>query len=306
MENIVVENQDTFSKILNNINNYSKISQSYILVGDNSYELKNYSLLFAKVLICPNKYDKDCNECNICKRISTGNYGELSIIEPTNGVIKKEEIIKLKNNYQTQSIEGKNRVYIIHEAQLLNQSSANALLKFLEEPDSNTVAIFTTTNLNLMLNTIISRCQIIKLNKNNKLDITNIKKEYNFEEEDINFIMDYLFDIENNFPKALMNIKETFLKRYDIKEKIKSACTIMLFIYKDALNYKLFNKMNYFNNETGIKNISEKQDINVIIKKITFILENIEKLEYNLNLLLFMDNLIIGIGEINNDKCCGN
>ena len=43
------------------------------------------------------------------------------------------------------------------------------------------------------------------------------------------------------------------------------------------------------------------QNNDTISKKISFILENITKLEYNVNILLFMDNLLIGIGEILDD-----
>lgn len=84
-------------------------------------------------MICPYKYKENCNNCNICSRIDNNIFSELKIINPVNGVIKKESIIELRNDFQTQSIEGKNEVYIINDAECLNQSSANAILKFLEE-----------------------------------------------------------------------------------------------------------------------------------------------------------------------------
>lgn len=303
MNEVVIEKQPILSRILSKINNSLSSVQAYLLVGSNEEDLKKYSLLFTKVLVCPNKYSDNCSKCNICSRMSSGNFSELKIIEPLNGVIKKEEIIKLRNSFQTQSVEGKNQVYIIRDVELLNLSAANSLLKFLEEPDSNTIAIFTTTNLNAVINTITSRCQVIKLNNNN---INNgfdlVKNISNLDEEQINIVLEFLFTIENNEVRAISKIKELFMDYFDTKELLKSSFSVILLAYKDALNYKIFENMEYFNNETGIKNISKNQSIDILIKKISFILENIQKLEYNVNITLFLSNVIIGIGEITYGK----
>lgn len=307
MQDVVIPNQPILSKLLTKINKSSLKVQAYLLSHANEDELEKYATLFAKVLICPNSYSDNCSNCNICKRILNGNFSELMVIKPVNGLIKKDEIINLRNFFKTSSIEGRNQVYIIHGAECLHSSAANSILKFLEEPDSNTIAIFTTTNINKVINTIISRCQIIKLNNNKyQKDMFYVERLTSLDQEKIGMVMDYLFDIENKKTKAVSECKEWFLKQFTDKEQIKSALNVMLLAYKDSLNYKLFEKMEYFNNETGLKNIALKQEINIIIKKIAFILENISKLEYNVNILLFMNNLIIGIGEITNGKSSRN
>lgn len=307
MQKVLVKNQPVLNRILNKINKSSSNVQAYLLSHANEDDLEKYAILFTKVLVCPNNYKNDCLECNICKRISSGNFGELKIIKPENGVIKKDVVINLRDSYQTSSIEGKNQVYIIHNVECLNPAAANSLLKFLEEPESNTIAIFTTTNLNKVMNTIVSRCQIIKLN-NNKVNkgLSYVQNITSFDEEQISIVMDFIFDLENKKVKAISQMKESFLERFDTKEKLKSALTIILLMYKDALNYKMFENMDYFNNETGIKNISSNQNTQTITKKIAFILENISKLEYNVNVLLFVNNLLIGIGEITDGKSSRN
>lgn len=303
MNDVLVEKQPVLSRILNKINNSSVRVQAYMLVGVNAEDLRKYALLFSKILICPNKYSTNCLKCNICSRINSGNFGELKIIEAVNGVINKEKIINLRNTFQTNSIEGKNQVYIIHDAETLNLSAANALLKFLEDPDSNTIAIFTTVNLNLVINTITSRCQIIKLNNDGiKNGVEYIKEVSHLQEEQINKVLDFLFTIENNIIKATAFFKEVFLDEFCTKELLKSAFSVILLAYKDALNYKILGKMEYFNNETGIKNIARSQKSEILIKKIKFILENMQKLEYNVNITLFISNVLIGIGEITDDK----
>ena len=69
---------------------------------------------------------------------------------------------------------------------------------------------------------------------------------------------------------------------------------------------KLFSKTIYFNNEDIIKKLSEIQSVEKITKKIAYVLDNIEKLDYNVNMLLYMTNLLIGIGEINDGKSSRN
>ncbi len=303
MHEIVLEKQPILSRILNKINNTSTCAQAYMLVGINPEDLEKNALLLSKVMICPHKYFMNCSLCNICARINSGNFGELKIINPVNGTINKEKIIKLRDSFQTQSIEGKKQVYIINNAETLNSSAANSLLKFLEEPESNTVAIFTTTNLNEVINTIVSRCQIIKLNNTNiKKDINFIETITNLDIEQINHVLNYLFVIENNIVRATALVKELYLDEFNSKELLKSSFLVILLAYKDALNYKTFQKMEYFNGETGIKNIANSHSTKILIKKIKFILENIHKLEYNVNVTLFVSNVLIGIGEITNGK----
>lgn len=72
----------------------------------------------------------------------------------------------LQSEFSKKSIEGSKKVYIIKSADKMNIQTANSILKFLEEPIDEIIAILVVDNINLMLPTIISRCQVIKLNKN--------------------------------------------------------------------------------------------------------------------------------------------
>ena len=173
MNEIFIKNQPVLSKILNKIKNTDNNVQAYILSGDSKEKLRDYAIMFSKILICPNKYEENCEKCNICMRIDNNSFGELKIINPVNKVKKKETILELRNSFNTESIEGRNGVYIINDVETLNVAAANAILKFLEEPDGNFVAIFTTTNIDSVIKTISSRCQIIKIN--------NYKTKYGLE-----------------------------------------------------------------------------------------------------------------------------
>lgn len=302
MDEIQIKNQPILNKILNNINNKGNNVQAYILSGNDKENLINYAILFSKVLICPHKYKKGCSECNICNRIDKENYTELKIINPVNKIIKKEAILELKNEFKTKSIEGKNEVYIINDAETLNGAASNTILKFLEEPDSNIVAIFTTTNLDSVIKTIVSRCQVIKINNfQKKSGIDFIKNLTNFDEETIYKVIDFVKIIEKSSEDAIIDAKNLFFNYFNTKELLINAFNVILLYYKDMLNYKIKNKCIYYE-ANDIKSLANIQNDNLISKKISFILENIAKLEYNVNILLFIDNFIIGIGEMNDGK----
>ena len=302
LNEVTIEKQPVLSKILNKINRSSVNTQAYLLVGQSKEKLNSYVLTLSKVLICPNKYEENCKNCNICRRIDEGVFGELKIIAPVNKVIKKDAVISLRDAFQTRSIEGKNLVYIISDVDALNSSDANSLLKFLEEPSGNTVAIFTTTNYNMVMDTIVSRCQVIKIN--NELDTNKenlIKQITGLEQENIDKVISMLLDVELKPTIAMAKLKEDFLSVFSDREQLQRAVLTIILIYKDILNYKVCGNLEYFNKES-LKNIIDNQKIDVLTKKITFVLENMNKLDYNVNTLLFMDNLLIGIGEIQNGK----
>lgn len=303
MDEISVKNQFIFSKILNKINNTSNSSQAYLLVGQSKELLNSYALLLSKVLICPKRYKEKCEVCNICKRIDDNNYGELEIINPINKVIKKEVIVSLRDKFQTQTIEGENQVYIINDAECLHPNASNALLKFIEEPNSKTTAIFTTTNFDKVINTIVSRCQVIKIN-NEILDNGNISiyDITGLDEEQANLITNLYAKIEKNSSMNFINNKQIINKIFNKKELLQKALMLLLLIYKDTLNYKVCGMFKYFDNNLTIKELAENQSIDEISKKISFLLESIAKLDYNVNILLFINNFLIGIGEIIDGK----
>ena len=297
MENYL-NRQLKFNNIVEKLIANNKSVNAYILVADDLDLLKQASIILAKVLVCPKKYKLNCNECNICKRIDNNEFSELEIINPINRIIKKSSIIDVRERFKTKSIEAKNQVYIINQAEYLGSSAANSILKFLEEPDSNSVAIFTTINLSLVLETIKSRCQVIKLNNiDDTQGIDYVKKYAKCDEKLIDITLDFIYEIENNYSNSITIVNEV-VEKITEKETLQSMFNIMFLIYMDKLNLLLFDKEKYFNNSNKFNEIVLKDKEN-IMQKIVFILDNIPKINYNINNLLFLSNFVIEMGEIN-------
>ena len=122
-----IEEQPIVTKLLLNSFENNKLVQAYLFVSNDKSFLLDYAIAFSKKLITKN-YDE-----KICNMIDNNNYPELKIIEPTNNIIKKEQLLDLQQSFQVKPTLGDKLVYIICGADKLHVSSANTILKFLED-----------------------------------------------------------------------------------------------------------------------------------------------------------------------------
>lgn len=121
------------------------------------------ALMLAKALNCTKAQPGDfCNECSSCRKINSGSHPDVMTlsVEDEATQIKIAQIRRLLTVLELQPLEGRNKVFIIDPADLLNAEAANALLKGLEEPPANTFFILITVNVHELLLTIRSRCQV--------------------------------------------------------------------------------------------------------------------------------------------------
>ena len=280
-------------KEIENIVTKNLFSQAYIIVGRSINSVNDSALILAKALICPHSYYEGCNKCNICSRIDNSIFSELKIINPENNLIKKEKIISLRNEFQTNSIEGKNLIYIINQAELLNQASANSLLKFVEEPDGNTIAIFTTTNIDKMVPTIISRCKILRIEESKTEEYDDMLNYCNVSSEEVAALIELYKNIHLK-KTDVINYKEYILKKYPEKDDIMKVLKFGVFFYNDALKV-FYNENTLFQYSKEIFKNDTKHNI---LKKLEIVLSNLKKLEYNVNIPLFIMNFYIEIGEV--------
>ncbi|MBN1546161.1 MAG: AAA family ATPase, partial [Syntrophaceae bacterium] len=91
-----------------------------------------------------------------------GNHPDMMIVEPDGQFIRIKAIRDLQALMQYSPLEGKYRVIIIDEADRMNITSANALLKTLEEPAPGNLLILITGNPAALPRTILSRCQQVR------------------------------------------------------------------------------------------------------------------------------------------------
>ena len=121
------------------------------------------ALMLAKALNCQNAAAGDfCDECSSCRKIASGTHPDITTVsvEEDATQIRIGQIRHVLSLLQLQPLEGRNKVFIIDPADLLNTEAANALLKGLEEPPENSFLVLITVNVHELLLTVRSRCQV--------------------------------------------------------------------------------------------------------------------------------------------------
>lgn len=299
--------QPIVTKLLINSFNNNKLVQAYLFVSNDKSFLLDYSISFAKKLIT-----QDYNS-NICNMIDSNTYPELKIINPTNNVIKKEQLIDLQQSFLVKPTLGNKMVYIINGADQLHISSANTILKFLEEPSDDIIAILLTDNLSKVLPTIKSRCQVLTFNNKKdeetkkiitlykryceKIDDGELSKE-NFDDL-IQKMINFITQIEKLKIKEYIHFKDSIFDIFLNKDYFIILFDFMLYIYYDILNYKLSRNIVYASNYIDdIKEISDNNSIEKIREKLKIIEELRLKLDTNMNLKMLMDEFIIKFSEV--------
>lgn len=114
-------------------------------------------------------YEKNPKEQSFyVTKVKNKQYFDLKIYDGLS--MKKSDVIDLQNTFLCDGVEDINlKFYLIKNIDLASKYVLNALLKFIEEPPKNTIAIFSTKNLNQVLKTIKSRCQLFYLPTNHDL-----------------------------------------------------------------------------------------------------------------------------------------
>lgn len=281
----------------------NKIVQAYLFYSDDIDYIYKYAKNFSKEIITKDLDTKD----NICKKIDEDIYSELKIVEPISNNIKKEQLIDLQKEVQNKPIEGNKIVYIIKNCEKLTAASSNSILKFLEEPADDIVAILLTDNISYVLPTIKSRCQVVNFNRikkdknENTYDLFyNLLIFDNSDPDDMNKKIDAAVNFIENIETKGIN---EFIYIKNIWDVIKNQqeynifVSIMIYFYMDVLYSKIGKEIKYMYNFTDIVDlIKSKNTLNDIINKI-YVLEQ-AKLEgtNNVNNKLLLDKIIIELG----------
>lgn len=266
----------------------------------------NLVLSFVKYILCPNNYTnyEKCQNCMLCKDIDDNNNIELKIIKPDGIWIKKEQLLDLQQEFSKKAITGNKKIYIITEADKLNPAASNSILKFLEEPEENIIAILLVENKYQLLDTIVSRCQIISLfNKSISTDENTLNKlkkivSCELDEEKIQKVIDFVQFYEKNGIDALLNTQKMWHQHFKEKNILIDAFEIMILYYMDAINLECGYHLSFFEDyKTNLEQIIKKNNLNNLTHKVNVLLKNKDYIRYNVNTNLLVDKLILELEE---------
>ena len=252
------------------------ISHSYMFVGKSGIGKRLFAREFAKGLL--GDFNKDIL-----------NYEDYKEIGPLEGkkiisVDQIREIIKEANELPTES---EKRVFVIDEADKMNSEAQNSILKTLEEPPEYVVIILIVTNESKMLETIKSRCNIIKFDTLKESEI----EKYLVEEK--------LFDKSRkdveikllNGSLENVNNLDSMLENYDYLKVLVS------YIKKKDIIQALNNGLLLYESKDDIINLLDLLNIVFLEERLTkcvFVVENTKtKILQNNNYNMCIDSLIM-------------
>ncbi|MFN0088069.1 MAG: DNA polymerase III subunit delta' [Blastocatellia bacterium] len=165
----------SFAKLIGNARNKEilqrqlrggRVNSTLIFAGPEGVGKRQFALTFAKAVNCrqgpAEGYAADsCDECPTCHRIDEGTYGDVTMISPEGQYIKIAQTRAMTDEVYYRPREGRQRFFILDEADRLREEAANSLLKTLEEPPSTSTILLITSRPYALLQTIRSRAQRI-------------------------------------------------------------------------------------------------------------------------------------------------
>jgi DNA polymerase-3 subunit delta' len=142
----------------------ANLPHALLLSGMQGLGKKQFAKQLVAVLLCEASSTAEaCQQCASCRLYQANNhpdYYEIALEEDAKN-IKIDAIRQLSQQLASTAQRGGNKVALVYPAEAMNVAASNALLKTLEEPPQNTIIILVSSQIDSLLATVRSRCQLI-------------------------------------------------------------------------------------------------------------------------------------------------
>lgn len=144
-----------------------RVAHAYLLSGPPGSGKKTLARIFAAALNCegrgPGWDGEPCGECRSCQKLAHGAHPDVQEIVPEGSRLKVEQMRELRRENARRPYEGRHKVFLIDQVELMTEEAANSLLKTLEEPPGPAVFLLLTAYPARLLPTIVSRCSPLQM-----------------------------------------------------------------------------------------------------------------------------------------------
>ncbi|MDN7243797.1 DNA polymerase III subunit delta' [Planococcus sp. N028] len=322
----IQEMQPVVMKRLQGAYEKDRLAHAYLFEGPAGAGKKEITHFFVKLLLCETPRENvPCETCRSCQLYNSGNHPSIVFIEPDGQNIKIDQIRDLILTMNKTGLNAGRKIYVIQEADRMNNSSANALLKFLEEPEMNVTAILLTDRLNAIMTTIRSRCQLVSFQPLSRPKLmekliaegmtasmaATVSMLTQSAEEAVELSSDEHFAqarkivlklVEvagTNVHEALLMIQGEWLPFFKEKEDAERGLDMLLFAYRDIATVKagLETVRTYPDMEEIWKQMALQRSFSVLSKQLQAILQAKQQLPRNMNRTLLMEQLMLNLQE---------
>ena len=302
---------------------HNKISQAYILTGEEGTGRKSIANAFSMALLCEKGGKEPCMVCHSCKQVLSGNHPDLIYVkhEKPNSIGVDDIREQINDTIMIRPYSSFYKIYIVDEAEKMTVQAQNALLKTIEEPPAYAVIILITTNQEAFLPTILSRCDQLKLKPLKDFTVKSYLSEHlHVPEKEAEICAAFARgnlgkaiylassdEFKELYQKVMMMVKNigtmdivSLLDHIrDIKEQnfdIGDVLDLLQLWYRDVLMYKVTKDMNLliFKDEYKVINgMVQKVDYSGLEKILAAIDTARTRLNANVNMELAMELLLL-------------
>lgn len=160
-----IRGQDEALRQLRGALHEERLASGYLFFGPDGVGKRTTALAFARSVLCRNRSEDGdaCGVCPACARLRSGGHRGFHLVEPEETRdIRIDQIHELGRLLSLTPVEGREQVAVFPDADRIGILQANALLKILEEPPAGAMLVFVTRRIDLLPETVRSRCQSIR------------------------------------------------------------------------------------------------------------------------------------------------
>ena len=301
------------------------LSHAYLIVGNPGTPLLETAKFLAKTVLCDDPSPLACSNCITCLRIESENYPDVITLDGSKATIKKEDVLNIESRFEKTAFETKGiMIYIIHLVENMTLEAVNSILKFIEEPEGEVYAFLTTNNVNNVLPTIVSRCQLLNLKSVDRKEVIQDAIDLSINPEDAELLSYFYNDSEliyellndedesenyfiskkavlgllnslneGNYKDALYYEQKVIIPLIKTKEEMRFFIDLLTEFFEDLLNKKCGREILLKSYDTILTSLSSK--LPHIESSLSELLKQRNLVNMNVNISLQLDHLTMYI-----------
>ncbi|TCP22566.1 DNA polymerase III delta prime subunit [Scopulibacillus darangshiensis] len=327
----LAQTQATAARILTNALTQGQLAHAYLIEGQKGTGKRKAAKLLSQSFFCQNKEGAEpCGHCRDCRRVNSGNHPDVVWVKPDGQSIKKEQVSNLIKEFSYRGVESRRKIFIIEQADHMTIQAANSLLKFIEEPNGETIAVLMTEQMQQLLDTIISRCQILTFRplSRQQMEEQLVAKELprplarlsaaltNDIEDALEYcsnewfaearqkVIQFMEELINQSQSVLLKIYGSFSPHFDDQSKMDIGLDLILLWYKDLMSLHLerMDDIIYIDQLDLLNRQALKSSLQQVTDDMSSVLSAKKRLSAHVNQQSVMEQLVLMLqGGVSNE-----
>lgn len=306
-----------------------QVHHAYLITGPQGVGRRTLALRLAQAVNClePPAPGVPCGACRACRLIGQMQHPDLSVVqaESIGGTLKVDQVRELQRSLALAPYEARYRVALLLRFEEANPSAANALLKTLEEPPPNVILILTAASAEDLLETIVSRCEVLRL-RPLALSVVedDLEARWNLESADARLLAhvsngrlgyavflhadgDFLEQREHWLDEHVRLLQAGVIERFHFAEHaardrstLRELLTVWLSYWRDALLVAAGATVPLTNidREAEIRRLAARLEVADVQSLVTSIEDKLEAVNGNANPRLVLENLLLELPRL--------